>query len=155
MDEEIIGSSQKWCVSGGSYATRTTQIGSSYLDNYISLINKIVPIVQTEVVYNLGETRLSDWENLNSKPVLVPAAKKDSTLHYPINRFIRHQTLLWCVTASGDSYCPMLIRWHAGARKLFETGGETTSISWATLDNRPTPRRIFSTVIQRTSSFPP
>jgi hypothetical protein len=81
-----------------------------------------VQIVPTELLFNLDETGLSDWENRKTKRVLVPAVAEDSRLHYPINRAIRHHTLLCCVTAAGDSYCPLLIAPNAGATKLFDTG---------------------------------
>jgi hypothetical protein len=42
---------------------------------------------------------------------------------------VRHHTLLCCVTASGDSYCPMLITPTASARKFLIPVWETTSIS--------------------------
>jgi hypothetical protein len=54
--------------------------------------------------------------------VLVPAQEQESTLHYPVDRSMRHHTLLCRVTASRDSYCPMLIAPTASARKLFDTG---------------------------------
>jgi hypothetical protein len=87
------------------------------------LIKKIVPSLPAELIFNLDETGLSDWENRKTKPVLVPVTEGDSKLHYPINRAIRHDTLMCCIPASRDSYCPMLITLTDGARKLFETGG--------------------------------
>jgi hypothetical protein len=80
-----------------------------YLEEYLMLTKNIVPIVPTELLFDLDETRLSEWENRRSKPVLVPTQQQESTLHYPVGRSVRHHTLLFCVTASGDSYCPMLI----------------------------------------------
>jgi hypothetical protein len=91
------------------------------LDEYITLLKKLIPIVPSEVVFNFHETRLSDWEDGKIKPVLVPAAEEDSTLHYPINRNIRCHTLMCCVKAAGDAYCPMLIAPNAEATQNFDT----------------------------------
>jgi hypothetical protein len=93
-----------------------------YLEEYLTLIKKIIPIVPTELLFNLDETGLSEWENRRSKPVLVPTQKQESPLHYPVDRSVKRHTLLCCVTASRDSYCPMLIAPTASARKLFDTG---------------------------------
>jgi hypothetical protein len=93
-----------------------------YLKEYLTLINKIVLIVPTELLFNLGETGLSEWENRGSKPVLVPILDQESSLHHPVDRSLRHHTLLYCVAASRDSYCLMLIAPTASARKLFDTG---------------------------------
>jgi hypothetical protein len=92
------------------------------LDEYITLLKKIIPIVPSELVFNFDETGPSDWEDQKIKPVLVPAAEEASTLHYPVNRNIRHHTLMCCVNAAGDAYCPMLIAPNAEATQIFDTG---------------------------------
>jgi transposase len=56
-----------------------------YLEEYLTLIKKIVLIVLTELLFNLDETGLSEWENQRSKPVLVPTQEQESTLHYPVD----------------------------------------------------------------------
>jgi hypothetical protein len=94
------------------------QVPRCYLEEYLVLIKKSVPIVPTELLFNLDETGLSEWESRRSTPVLVPTQEQESRLYYPVDRSVRHHTLLCCVTASGDSYCPMLIAPTASARKL-------------------------------------
>jgi hypothetical protein len=42
------------------------------------------------------------------------------TLYYPASRNIRHQTLVSCVTAAGDAYCPLLVSSDPAARAVFE-----------------------------------
>jgi hypothetical protein len=93
-----------------------------YLEEYLTLIKKIGPTVPAELLFNLDETGLSERENRRSKPVLVPTQEQESTLHYVVDRSVRQHTLLCCVTASGDSYCAMLIAPTVSARKLFDTG---------------------------------
>jgi hypothetical protein len=98
------------------------EIPRSYLEEYLKLIKKVVSIVPTELLSNLDETGFSEWENRKREPVLVPTRKQESTLHYPVDRSVRHHALLCCVTASGDSYCLMLLASTASVRKLFDTG---------------------------------
>jgi hypothetical protein len=91
-------------VSGVTVAPKEKirlEVPCCYLDEY--LIKKIVSIVPIGLLFNLYETGLSDWENRRSKPVLVPTQEQESPLHYPVDRSVRHHTLLCCVTASGDS----------------------------------------------------
>jgi hypothetical protein len=57
------------------------KVPRSYPDEYITSLNKIIPIVPSELVFNFDETGLSDWENRKIKPVLVPAAGEDLTLY--------------------------------------------------------------------------
>jgi hypothetical protein len=56
-----------------------------HLEEYLLLIMETVPIAPVELMFNLDESGLSDWENQKSKPVLMPAIKENSTLHYPID----------------------------------------------------------------------
>jgi hypothetical protein len=92
-----------------------------YLNEYMTLLKKIISILPSQLVFNFDETALSDWEDRKIKPVLVPATEQHSTLHYPVNRNIRHHTLMCCVDAAGDVYCPMLIASNAEATQIFDT----------------------------------
>jgi hypothetical protein len=42
------------------------------------------------------------------------------TLHYPVSRKIRHQTLVCCVTAAGDAYFLLLVSSDPATRAVFE-----------------------------------
>jgi hypothetical protein len=91
-----------------------------YLNDYISLIKEYVPLVPAELIFNLDETGLSDWEERKTKPVIIPSHASSSTLHYPTDRAIRHHTLLCCVSAFGDAYSSLFIAPHPKARRIFE-----------------------------------
>jgi hypothetical protein len=93
-----------------------------YLDNYSTLIKKTILSVLTELIFNLDETGLSDWENRKTKPVLVPTGKEESTSHYPIDRYIKYDTMFWSVSALGNSYYCMLIASNVDARNLSDVG---------------------------------
>jgi hypothetical protein len=86
------------------------------------MIQELVPLVPTELVFNLDETGLSDWEERKRQPVLTPAEIDGDVIHYPIDRRIRHQTLVCCISGAGDVYCPLLISSDANARSVFEKG---------------------------------
>jgi hypothetical protein len=86
------------------------------------LIKNYVSKIPAELIFNIDETGLSDWEERKEKMVFVPSAHIDSTLHYPINRSVRHQTHMCCISAAGDAYFPLLIAPNRGAQKIFETG---------------------------------
>jgi hypothetical protein len=62
-------------LSGVTVAPREKvrlEVSRRYLEKYLILIKKIVPIVPTALLFNLHETELSEWDNRRSKPVLVP-----------------------------------------------------------------------------------
>jgi hypothetical protein len=81
-----------------------------------------VPLVPAELIFNLHETVLSDWEEQKKKPVIVPSHASSLTLHYPIGRAIRHRTLLCCISASGDAYSPLFIAPRPKTRRIFDKG---------------------------------
>jgi hypothetical protein len=95
------------------------QIPREYLDAHINLIREWVPMVPTELIVNIDESGFSDWEERKPKSVVIPTEARAVTLHYPANRQIRHQTLVCCVTAAGDAYCPLLLSAQAVARDVF------------------------------------
>jgi hypothetical protein len=49
-----------------------------------------------------------------------PTEARETIIHYPTSRKIRHQTLVCCVTAAGDTYCPLLVSSDPAARAVFE-----------------------------------
>jgi hypothetical protein len=97
-------------------------IPGEYLNDYISLIKKYVPLVSAELTLNSDETCFSDWEERKTKSVIIPFHASSSTLHCPIHRAIRYHTLLCCVSAFRDVYSPLLIVPHPRARRIFEKG---------------------------------
>jgi hypothetical protein len=73
-------------------------------------------------MFNLDETGLSDWEVRRSKPVLLTADAANRPLPYPVDRVIRHPTLLCCTSASGDAHCPLFLSANRAVLGLFEKG---------------------------------
>jgi hypothetical protein len=76
------------------------KVPREYLDQYIRLTKEYVPLVLMELLFNTDESGLSDWEECKPKCVLMPTEARETTLHYPASRKIRHQTLVCCVTAA-------------------------------------------------------
>jgi hypothetical protein len=92
------------------------RIPREYLNDYISLIKEYVPLVLVELIFNLHETRLFNWDEWKTKLEIIPSHASPSTLHYPVDRAIHHHTLLYGVSASGDAHSPLLLAPHPKAR---------------------------------------
>jgi hypothetical protein len=91
--------------------------------NYcLALIKSWVPLVRAELFFNLDGTGLSDWEERRPKPVLIPTTIENADLHYFVDRGIRHQTLLCCVSASRDAYCSLLLCSSPASLSIFHMG---------------------------------
>jgi hypothetical protein len=91
-----------------------------HVDQNIRPIKELVPLVPTELLFNIDESGLSDWEERKLKCVLIPTEARETTLHYPASRKIRHQTLVCCVTAAVDAYCPLLVSSDPARQAVFE-----------------------------------
>jgi hypothetical protein len=62
-----------------------------------------------ELVFNIDESGLSDWEEGKRKDVIVSTELELGDLHYGLDCAIRHQTLVCLISASGDVDCPFVI----------------------------------------------
>jgi hypothetical protein len=71
---------------------------------------------------DIDESGFSDWEERKAKGVLIPTRLRESTLHYHVNKSIRHQTLICCTRAAGDAYCPLLVSSNPVVRRVFDKG---------------------------------
>lgn len=93
-----------------------------YLNQYISLLQRVIELSPAELIFNIDESGLSDWEERKKKDVIVSSGVDLDDLHYGVDRSIRHQTLVCTISASGDAYCPLLIASDRRVLKIFERG---------------------------------
>jgi hypothetical protein len=77
-----------------------------FLDETVPCITQFIHGLPTELVFNLAEVGISDWEDRTSKSVNVPKAMRSQTIHYKINRNLKHASIIACVSASGESLIP-------------------------------------------------
>jgi hypothetical protein len=57
----------------------------SHLDRCIALIKIYVPLVPTELIFNMDESSLSDWEEQGPERLLVLSDPDDQRFHIPID----------------------------------------------------------------------
>jgi hypothetical protein len=104
------------------------QVPRCWLDRYIQLIKNYIPQIPAELISNIDEISLSDWEERKEKKVLIPSGHIDSRLHDPVNWSIRHHTLICCISTAGDAYSPLLITANRGAQMILNRAFAGTSI---------------------------
>jgi hypothetical protein len=81
-----------------------------------------LPLAPAELIGNIDGCPFRDWEERKATPVLIPSRVRDATLHYPVDRRIRHQTLVCCVTAAGNAYCPLFASGDRSVTQILDTG---------------------------------
>jgi hypothetical protein len=97
------------------------QVSRGFLDQYVTQIKEWLPLAPAELIFNIDECGVSDSEERKAKQVSIPSRVKNATLHYPVDRGIRRQTLVCCVTAAGDAYYPRLVSGDRSATQIFDT----------------------------------
>jgi hypothetical protein len=96
------------------------EIPQLFLDKYLVLIKKYIPLVPTESIFNIDECGFNDSEERKSRLVVIPTGIRNSTFHYPVNRGIRHRTFICCISPAGDAYCPLLIASDPAVRQAVD-----------------------------------
>jgi hypothetical protein len=96
------------------------EISRQYLHQYIKLIKEYVPLVLTELLFNIDEIGFRDREERMPICILIAIKAKTIAQHCATSRKICRQTLVCCVTATGGAYCPLLISARPGAREAFQ-----------------------------------
>jgi hypothetical protein len=97
------------------------QAARVWLDRYMALIAKVVPLVCCELIYNIDEAGLSDWEDGSPKKVLASAESFGEKLHYGLDRGVRYQSLFCTISAGWNASCPFLVGSDRRNRDLFRT----------------------------------
>jgi hypothetical protein len=57
--------------------------------------------MKAELVFNLDEIGLSEWEDQKDKKVIVPKTMGIQTMHHRASRNVRHISIITCITAGG------------------------------------------------------
>jgi hypothetical protein len=98
------------------------EIPRTFLDRYLVLIKEYLSLVPTELRFNIDGSGPSNWEERKPKGVLILTRLRESTLRYPVNRSICHQTFICCISVAGDAHCPLLVSFNPAVRRVLDEG---------------------------------
>jgi RecJ-like exonuclease len=62
-----------------------------------------------ELVLNLDEVGISDWEDHKTTKVIVPAAMLGRTIHYGASRNMKHISTIACLSDAPESVLPYIV----------------------------------------------
>jgi hypothetical protein len=79
-----------------------------FLERTVSNVNEDVQGCTAELVFNLDEVGISDWEDRKARKVVVSyrrpcATIRSQTIQYGISRKVKHISVIACVFAAGES----------------------------------------------------
>jgi hypothetical protein len=88
------------------------QVPRVLLARTIQELNEHVKGCIAELVFNLDEVGISDWENRKPRKVIVPATMTGHTIHHGVSRNVRHISIIACVPAAGESITPYVVTYQ-------------------------------------------
>jgi hypothetical protein len=74
-----------------------------FLERIIRDLNEHVQGCVAELVFNLDEVDISEWEDRTLRKVAVPATMDGQTMHHAVSWNVKHISLIACVWAAGES----------------------------------------------------
>jgi hypothetical protein len=74
-----------------------SQVSRAFPERIIQDLHNYVQGCVAELVFNLDEVGISDWEDRKTKKVTVPAAMPGQTIHYGVSRNVKHISMIACM----------------------------------------------------------
>jgi hypothetical protein len=85
------------------------EIPQSFLDMMIACLSEYLPGSCAELVFNLDEVCISEWEDRARRKVIVSFSMTDQTIHHGVHRNPIHMSMICCVSAAGESLTPFVV----------------------------------------------
>jgi hypothetical protein len=96
-------------MKGAPQEERRLQIPRAFLERTIHDLNDYLQGCISELVFNLNEIGISDWEDRKTKKVLAAAAMFGQTMHHGLSRIVKHISMIACVSVAGKSRLPYMV----------------------------------------------
>jgi hypothetical protein len=75
----------------------------AFLERIIQDLHEYIQGCVAELVFNLDEVDISDWEDCKTKKVIALAAMFGQTIHHGVSRRVKHISVIACLSAAGES----------------------------------------------------
>jgi transposase len=62
-----------------------------------------------ELIFNLGEIGISEWEDRTERRVIVPSTMRGQTIFHGIRRNLKHISVVACISAAGEHITPFFV----------------------------------------------
>jgi hypothetical protein len=99
-------------TKSGAQEGQRSQVPGAFLERRIQDLHKYVQGCVAELVFNLDEVGISDWEDRKAKKVIVAAALLGQTIHYGVSRNVKHISVIACLSAAGESLFHYIVTSH-------------------------------------------
>jgi hypothetical protein len=108
------------------------EVPREFLDETTCDLREHVHATKAELVFNLAEVGMSEWEDRKEKKVILPMTMDDQTIHYRESRSMKHISVIACITAGGEYLTPFIVTSHIsdGIRKRLMSRGVRLAVDF-------------------------
>jgi hypothetical protein len=78
-------------------------------NNTIRSLHETLQSCPADLVFNLDEVEIFDWEDRKPKKVAVPIAVAAHNIHHRISRDVKHISIVTCISAGGACFAPYVV----------------------------------------------
>jgi hypothetical protein len=96
-------------AKSASQEAQRLEVPCCFLDEVVRCLTQFVQGCVAELVFNLDEVGISEWEDRTTKKVIIPVSARDRTIHHKINRALKHVSVIACVSAARESLMPYIV----------------------------------------------
>jgi hypothetical protein len=65
--------------------------------------------MKSELVFNLDEVGVSEWEDRKDRKVVIPRALSGQTIYHRVSRNLKHISVITCISTAGKSLTPYIV----------------------------------------------
>jgi hypothetical protein len=87
----------------GAQEWQRSHVPAVFPERIIQTVHECIQGRVTELVFNLDEVGISDWEDRKTKKVIALAAMFGQTIHHAVSRRVKHISVIACLSAAGES----------------------------------------------------
>jgi hypothetical protein len=80
-----------------------------FLDETVRCLGEYVHWMKAELVFNLDEVGVSEWEDCKDKKVVIPRVLSGQTIYHRASRNLKHMSVITCISAAGESLMPYTV----------------------------------------------
>jgi hypothetical protein len=80
-----------------------------FLDETMRCLGEYVHGIKSELVFNLDEVGVSEWEDRKDEKVVIPGLLSVQTIHHRASRNLKYMSVITCINAAGESLTPYIV----------------------------------------------
>jgi hypothetical protein len=85
------------------------QVPRIFLGKTIRTMHETLQGCQVDLLFNLEEFEISDWEDRKPKKVVAPISVAAHNIHHRISRNVKHISIVMCISAGGACPIPYVV----------------------------------------------